>query len=202
MPAVALEQGPGTPLCRQKAPVTGVHRETTTYQPIQKSFDILTMRQPYQCILLRVSTAQTHRWKIQVWPLTLPLFIQVASISILPNGQPRKLCPCRFLAGNMAAQAKGHFYKDTPSLSARIPWKPQSFPQATAVGTQALGSWHGISYASFDFSNQNMQNLKQRGKLQIHLRESKEEDKSRETWQGLYLRRNRTFSFSLSEWTL
>lgn len=47
-----------------------------------------------------------------------------------------------------------------------------------------------------------MHNLKERGKLPTHLRESKEENKSRETWQGLYLRRNRTFSFALSEWTL
>lgn len=144
MPAIALEQGPGTPLWKQKAPVSGVHRETIVYQSIQKSFDILTMRQPYQCILLCVSTAQTRRWKTQAWPLTLPLFIQVASISILPK-QSRKLCPCRFLAGNMVAQAKSHFYKDTPSLSALIPWKSQSFPQATAVGTRVLKSWHGVS---------------------------------------------------------
>lgn len=124
-------------MCRQGAPETGLHREAAKWQPIWKSFHTFMMGQLYQRVLVPVNTAQTQRWKTKVWPLTLPLVIQVASVSILPHGHPGKWHPCRSLAGNAAAQAKDHFYKDTPTLSASIPWKPQSSPWNIAAGAQA-----------------------------------------------------------------
>ena len=135
MPAIVSEQNLGPLLCRQRAPVTGVQREAAIYQPIWKSFNVLTMGLPFRCVPLNQHHTDTQM-KDPSLASHFASLIQVAPLSTLPNGHPRNVHPRRALAGSMAAQAKDLLYKNTPSLSALTARKPQSCPQNTAVGAQ------------------------------------------------------------------